>query len=152
MRHSVIYRSRRNWKKNCTVAKYGRWACWEWKAGKSSDGKKGSRARIYVSGRGVINAAVFAYELFYGPLKHCCLHKCDNSLCVRPTHLYDGTLSQNSKDAWGRHPNKERRRKVATSTLGHAQRLLWADVKHRRKIIKVLRQNSLDIAKRRAAA
>lgn len=39
-----------------------------------------------------------SYEWKYGPLKGFCCHKCDNSLCINPDHLYDGNQTTNMRD------------------------------------------------------
>ena len=36
--------------------------------------------------------------IMYGPPKHMVLHRCGNSLCVNPAHLYDGNHSANQRD------------------------------------------------------
>lgn len=48
-----------------------------------------------------------AFHLAHGRWPEpCCLHTCDDGLCVEPTHLYEGTKHQNTADmvARGRHP------------------------------------------------
>src|SRR3990167_9291402 len=46
----------------------------------------------------------FSYDLHYGPvpkgLSVC--HHCDNPPCVRPDHLYAGTVADNARDAVSR--------------------------------------------------
>lgn len=45
------------------------------------------------------------------------LHKCDNSMCVNPEHLYWGTYEQNVKDTYDR--KRARNAKVTHCPRGH---------------------------------
>lgn len=42
----------------------------------------------------------YMYELAYGPIPDgmWVLHRCDNPKCVRPTHLFLGTIADNNQD------------------------------------------------------
>lgn len=57
--------------------------------GDSNDGKEKT-----------LSAHRVAYELFVGPIPpgQCVLHHCDNPSCVRPCHLFLGTLLDNNLD------------------------------------------------------
>lgn len=81
--------------------------CWEW------------TGALYSNGYGALNAttAVDRYESFLAHRemfawwhgrrpKNLVLHHCDNRKCCRPSHLYDGTYSQNMRDTLrrSRHP------------------------------------------------
>jgi len=50
-----------------------------------------------------------AYEISSGPIprKICCLHKCDNKLCVNPNHLYLGTQGDNMVDRFNRNHSNQ---------------------------------------------
>lgn len=72
--------------------------CWEWQG--STDGHgygQINRAR----GRSPIKAHRFSWVAENGeiPQGQWVLHKCDNPPCVRPSHLYLGDRSRNTKDA-----------------------------------------------------
>ena len=69
--------------------------CWLWTGG--SDGR--GYGQIRRSGRG-ISVHRLAYALLIGPIPGglCVLHHCDNTLCVRPAHLFLGTHSDNMAD------------------------------------------------------
>lgn len=57
-------------------------------------------------GKGYVHRV--SYTLFVGEIPDgmCVLHKCDNRLCVEPTHLFLGTKLENARDcdAKGRRP------------------------------------------------
>src|SRR3990167_428745 len=81
--------------------------CWEWQA---SMRNKGYGAFVWKDGNGLEiqgRAHRFSYELLVGniPKGLCVLHRCDNPKCVRPDHLFLGTICDNNHDMCqkGRH-------------------------------------------------
>ncbi len=69
-------------------------SCWVWRG--YSKNRYGS---IMVNGR-YVKAHRFSYEHYIGPIPAglYVLHKCDNSLCVNPEHLFVGTQFDNMTD------------------------------------------------------
>lgn len=69
--------------------------CWEWQASTklTGYGQFWYRERMALSHR-------VSWELHNGPLGESdyVLHHCDNRLCVRPDHLFIGSLSDNVQD------------------------------------------------------
>ena len=84
--------------------------CWVW-VGPTNDKGYG---QIRVGGRGSRCLLVhrLSWELHYGPIPPgmCVLHHCDNPPCVRPDHLFLGTLADNNRDMYrkGRDNNGQR--------------------------------------------
>lgn len=70
--------------------------CWEWTAGKLN-----GYGRIGLTkARGYIFAHRLSYQIHFGsiPDNLKVLHKCDNPGCVRPDHLFIGTMGDNNRD------------------------------------------------------
>ena len=68
--------------------------CLEW-SGYREDGY----GRIMVRPYGSLRVHRLVYEFHYGPPVQMVLHRCNNRACHEPTHLYDGSAVDNSRDA-----------------------------------------------------
>jgi len=88
--------------------------CWIWqRAARNNQGygvlRIGSRRDGTVKN---VLAHRMAYETFIGPIPPglCACHRCDNTLCCNPEHLFLGTHRENMEDAAskGRFPRGER--------------------------------------------
>lgn len=78
------------------VEKIPEHSCWEWTGSiRTRDGYGG----IKFQQRSLLAHRV-AWELHNGPILNglCVLHRCDNPTCVRPDHLFLGTLQDNAVD------------------------------------------------------
>lgn len=98
--------------------------CWLW-IGRGFYSPAGEfRGHIRIAGKNHV-AARLAHELFIGPIpaRKLVLHKCSNSACVNPEHIYAGTHQQNTDDmvragrgCWQQKPYRERTARVSTRT------------------------------------
>jgi hypothetical protein len=80
--------------KHGPLSKHCAGRCWEWTAGcnKAGYGQFHIKSVQHEAHR-------VAFYLAYGnwPVPMA-LHKCDNTLCVRPNHLFEGTCKDNAQD------------------------------------------------------
>jgi uncharacterized protein YerC len=78
--------------------------CWEWKGTPDREGYGRIQTKWGIHMGGYAHRVSF--QLFVGPIvKGTINHRCDNPICVRPEHLYDGTMEENmnDRDTRGRH-------------------------------------------------
>jgi len=76
---------------------YGGTGCWEWSGGTDrggygvlSVGENGTRRPYHVTR--------LVWRLIHGAFPTNALHRCDNPLCARPSHLFDGSKADNNRD------------------------------------------------------
>jgi hypothetical protein len=93
--------------------------CWIWKAGKRGNNGYGG---FRINATSIRLAHNVSYELYVGeiPKGMKVLHKCDNPLCVKPSHLFLGTQQENIKD---RDVKGRQRNRFSVKQLGKASDL-----------------------------
>lgn len=92
------------------VQKGAEGACWPW-SGLQKQGPKNPHPYGALGWRGKVTTAHrVAYEVTYGevPVGAMVLHRCDNSLCCNPSHLYLGDHAKNMADMVARGRRKGR--------------------------------------------
>ncbi len=75
----------------------GRNACWVW-TGCATDRGYG---RVWANGK-TLRAHRVAYKYEHSTCPKLVRHSCDNPICVRPSHLLEGTPKQNMADKYRR--------------------------------------------------
>lgn len=77
--------------------------CWLWTGARKANGYGSLIGDGGRSGK-VLYAHRCSWELAYGPIPDGLFvcHRCDNPPCVRPSHLFLGTSSDNNRDTWSK--------------------------------------------------
>ena len=112
--------------------------CWEWQAGRHTLGYGAFR----INGQQK-RAHRFAWEITHGPIPDGLLvcHECDNPPCCNPSHLFLGTVSDNTQDA----ANKGRLYDASGSRNGHAK-LSEENVRDIRRMLAIDGRSTHDVA------
>lgn len=92
--------------------------CWPWLAYRKPSGHG-----LFSYMGTPIHASRLAWILIKGYPKHdyCVLHRCDNSACCNPDHMYLGTRADNMIDLWGKTPAEERGKRGRRTKLDNAE-------------------------------
>ncbi|MCK4330890.1 HNH endonuclease [candidate division WOR-3 bacterium] len=114
--------------------------CWLWKGGRDLQGY----GVFYFMNRSVRSSRM-AYLIKYGKIplyneigqRIFVLHKCDNSSCVNPNHLYLGTNTDNMNDAYKR-GQKRMTKEVIGKGIFSSAKFYAMDIRRIRKL-KIIR-------------
>ena len=74
-------------------------SCWEWKGGLAGRPNEVGYGAVWWKGK-QHRAHRLMWEITNGPIPpglHCC-HKCDNTKCINPAHIFLGTDADNHRD------------------------------------------------------
>lgn len=109
------------------VKQEGEDACWEWVGATWQNGRYGK----VNSGGKHLRAYHLPWELENGkiPKGMCACHKCDNPACVRPSHIFIGSKSDNFKDM-----HQKGRAKIEKGTERYNSKLDPGKVREIRKL------------------
>jgi hypothetical protein len=96
--------------------------CWLWDMATNRRGYG-----VFGVGRGCVQAhrGAFYAANGYQATNFVC-HKCDTPACVNPEHLYDGTPSENLKDAY----RKGRKGKIPATEIPKIRQMIASGVTH----------------------
>lgn len=106
--------------------------CWPW------NGRPNTRNGYgYISlgskSDGRIGAHQLSWQIHFGPIPDglWVLHKCDNPPCVRPEHLFLGTVQDNVDDMWAKGRGHRPARKVRPPKLTQKEAVLRGEQHHK---------------------
>lgn len=96
--------------------------CWIWT---NKCGPKGYGSASY---KGIVTSAhKMSFEAFKHKIKNGkhVLHKCDVPSCINPSHLYEGTQKDNTRDFYDRHPRAMEIRRLVGRGNSLIQKKRW---------------------------
>jgi hypothetical protein len=112
--------------------------CWDWQGSKNESGY----GVLWWDGRAQ-RAHRASYESFVDPIPEGMLvcHRCDNPACVRPDHLFLGTVADNTADkvAKGRQSRAGGMRPLNLAYCPHGHEYTLENTKHNAKGSKICR-------------
>jgi hypothetical protein len=119
--------------------------CWLWTAAKGSNGYGNF---VAYKGEAPTGAHRMSWELTFGEIPDggFVLHRCDNRLCVRPSHLFLGTQADNLRDMhakgrWRYMPRDQRGERNPNSVASDAKvAMMLADIARGQSIRSVARE------------
>jgi hypothetical protein len=77
-------------------------SCWSWRGAKTGGGGGYGHfrsPRLFGSEQSAHRQSFFLHNGYFPKRPMNVLHRCNNSVCVRPDHLYEGTMKENTADA-----------------------------------------------------